>query len=79
MVGADRDNPLIAAAGSNPHITVMLHFEGAALLAQVAVTLWLIIALVGFSFRRSTPWLICAAFAALALLSVVVVIADGTA
>jgi hypothetical protein len=57
----------------------MLKFEGAALLAQVIATLWLIAALVGFRIRRSRPWLICAAFAALALLSVVIVIADGTA
>jgi hypothetical protein len=57
----------------------MLHFEGAALLAEVAATFWLIIAVVGFSIRRSTPWLICAAFAALVLLSTVIVIADATA
>ena len=57
----------------------MLHFEGAALLAEVFAALWLIVALVGFSIRRSTPWLICVAFAALALLSTVIVIADGTA
>jgi hypothetical protein len=57
----------------------MLRFEGAALLAEVIAAFWLIIAVVGFSIRRSTPWLICAAFAALALLSAVIVIADGTA
>lgn len=57
----------------------MLHFEGAALLAEIAAALLLIIAVIGFSIRRTTPWLICAAFAALALLSAVVVIADGTA
>jgi hypothetical protein len=57
----------------------MLHFEGAALLAEIAATFWLIIAVVGFSIRRSTPWLVCAAFAALALLSTVIMIAGGTA
>jgi hypothetical protein len=57
----------------------MLKFEGAALLAQVIATLWLIGALIGFSIRRSKPWLICAAFAAFALLTAVIVIADGTA
>jgi len=57
----------------------MLKFEGAALLGQVIATLWLIVALLGFRIRRSTPWLICAAFAALVLLSAVIVIADGTA
>jgi hypothetical protein len=54
----------------------MLKFEGAALLAEVIATLWLIGALIGFRIRRSTPWLICAAFAALVLLSTVIVIAD---
>jgi hypothetical protein len=57
----------------------MLHFEGAALLAEIAAAFLLIIAVIGFSIRRTTPWLICAAFAALALLSAVVVIADGMA
>jgi len=57
----------------------MLKFEGAALLGQVIATFWLIVALLGFRIRRSTPWLICAAFAALVLLSAVIVIADGTA
>jgi len=57
----------------------MLTFEGAALLAEVIAAFWLIIAVVGFSVRRSTPWLICAAFAAFALLSAVIMIADGTA
>jgi hypothetical protein len=57
----------------------MLRFEGAALLAEVIATFWLIIAVVGFSIRRSTPWLVCAAFAAFALLSAVIMIADGTA
>jgi hypothetical protein len=57
----------------------MLTFEGAALLAEVIAAFWLIIAVIGFSIRRSTPWLICAAFAALALLSAVIMIADGTA
>jgi hypothetical protein len=57
----------------------MLRFEGAALLAEVIATFGLIIAVIGFSIRRTTPWLICAAFAALALLSAVIVIADGTA
>jgi hypothetical protein len=57
----------------------MLRFEGAALLAEVIAAFWLIVALVGFRIRRSTPWLICAAFAAVALLSAVIMIADGTA
>jgi hypothetical protein len=55
----------------------MLKFEGAALLGEVVATLWLIVALVGFSIRRSAPWLVCAAFAALVLLTTVLVIAGG--
>jgi hypothetical protein len=57
----------------------MLRSEGAALLAEVFAAFWLIIAVIGFSIRRSTPWLICAAFAAFVLLSAVIMIADGTA
>jgi hypothetical protein len=57
----------------------MLRFEGAALLAEVIAAFWLIVAVVGFRIRRSTPWLIGAAFAAVVLLSAVIMIADGTA
>jgi hypothetical protein len=57
----------------------MLRFEGAALLAEVIAALWLIIAVAGFRIRGTTPWLIGAAFAAVVLLSAVILIADGTA
>ncbi|HEX3505612.1 MAG TPA: hypothetical protein VHU22_19690 [Xanthobacteraceae bacterium] len=57
----------------------MLQFEGAALLGQVIATALLILALIGFSIRRSTPWLICVAFAAVMLLTTVVMIADASA
>jgi hypothetical protein len=67
----------VAASAEHPHLQSMLRFEGAALLAEVIAMLWLIVALVGFSIRRSTPWLIGAAFAALVLLSTVIVIADA--
>jgi hypothetical protein len=57
----------------------MLQFEGAALLGQVIATALLILALIGFRIRRSTPWLICVAFAAVLLLTTVVMIADASA
>jgi hypothetical protein len=57
----------------------MLQFEGAALLGQVIAAALLILALVGFSIRRSTPWLICVACAAVMLLTTVVMIADASA
>jgi hypothetical protein len=61
------------------HLEGMLQSDGAALLAQVIATALLILALIGFSIRRSTPWLICAAFAAVMLLTTVVMIADASA
>jgi hypothetical protein len=57
----------------------MLTFEGAALLGEIAAAAWLVIALIGFSIRRSTPWLVCAAFAAVTLLTTVMIIADASA
>jgi hypothetical protein len=57
----------------------MLKFQGAALLGEVIATAWLVIALIGFSIRRSTPWLVCAAFAAIVLFTTVIVIADASA
>jgi hypothetical protein len=60
------------------YIGAMLKFEGAALLGEVIATVWLLIALVGFSVRRTTPWLICASFAAAMLLITVVMIVDAT-
>jgi hypothetical protein len=56
----------------------MLTTEGAALIAEVVATAWLVIALVGFNIRRTTPWLVCAAVAALLLLSTVMLIVDAT-
>jgi hypothetical protein len=57
----------------------MLTFEGTALLGEVVAAACLAIALVGFRIRRTTPWLICAAFAAAVLLSTVIMLADATA
>ncbi|HUC49985.1 MAG TPA: hypothetical protein VMA30_11410 [Xanthobacteraceae bacterium] len=42
-------------------------------------TAWLVIALIGFNIRRTTPWLVCAGVAALLLLSTVIVIVDVSA
>ena len=67
------------AGSGRSYVEVMLKFEGAALLCEVIATAWLVVALVGFSIRRTTPWLICAAFAATVLLSAVIMIADATA
>jgi hypothetical protein len=61
------------------YLKVMLKFEGAALLGEVIATAWLVIALIGFSIRRSTPWLICAAFGAMMLLTTVIMITDASA
>jgi len=57
----------------------MLTTEGAALIAEVVATAWLVIALIGFNIRRTTPWLVCAGVAALLLLSTVIVIVDVSA
>jgi hypothetical protein len=56
----------------------MLQFQGAALLGELFATVWLVIALIGFSIRRTTPWLVCAAFAAVMLLTTVIAIADAS-
>jgi hypothetical protein len=57
----------------------MLKFDGAVLLGEVIATAWLVVALIGFSIRRSTPWLVCAAFGAAMLLTTVIIIADASA
>jgi hypothetical protein len=55
----------------------MLTFEGAALIAEVIAAALLIIALIGFRVRRTTPWLLCAAIA-LAIFMTTVVVMVGT-
>ena len=55
----------------------MLEFDGAALLGEVIAAAWLVIALIGFSIRRTKPWLICVVFAGLMLFTAVVMIADA--
>jgi hypothetical protein len=54
----------------------MLTLEGAALMAEVVATALLIVGLVGFRIRRTTPWLACAALAGIMLLSTVMVLID---
>ena len=45
-------------------------------MAEVVATALLIVGLVGFRIRRTTPWLACAALAAIMLLSTVMVLID---
>lgn len=61
------------------YIEHMLRFDGAVLLGEVIATAWLVVALIGFSIRRTKPWLICAVFGAAMLLTTVVIIADASA
>ena len=56
----------------------MLTVEGAALIVEVIATAWLIVALIGFRLRRTTPWLLCAAIALATLMTTVIVIVDAT-
>ena len=56
----------------------MLTFEGAALIAEVIAAALLIIALIGFRVRRTTPWLLCAAIALAMLMTTVAVIVDAS-
>jgi hypothetical protein len=56
----------------------MLTLEGAALIAEVIATAWLVVALIGFGLRRTTPWLLSAAVALAILMTTVVVIVDAT-
>jgi hypothetical protein len=59
-----------------PYVEFMLRFEGVAMIGELIAAACLIVALIGFRICRSTPWLVCAAFAAAALLTTVVMIAD---
>jgi hypothetical protein len=54
----------------------MLTFEGVALIAEVLAAAWLIIALIGLSIRRTTPWLFCAGVALVMLMTTVAVLVD---
>ena len=56
----------------------MLTFEGAALIAEVIAAALLIIALIGFRVRRTTPWPLCAAIAFAMFMITVVVIVDAS-
>jgi hypothetical protein len=57
----------------------MLTVKGAALIAEVVATAWLMIALMGFSRRRNRLWLVCSVVAvAMLLTSVAVIIGAST-
>jgi hypothetical protein len=74
MIAASKGH--LPAPPGRAYVACMLRFDGAALLGEVIAVAWLAVALIGFSIRRSTPWLVCAAFAAMMLLTTVIVIAD---
>ncbi|MGA8319776.1 MAG: hypothetical protein WBE48_11675 [Xanthobacteraceae bacterium] len=56
----------------------MLTIKGAALIAELIAAALLIIALIGFRVRRTTPWLLCAAIAFAMFMITVVVIVDAS-
>jgi hypothetical protein len=56
----------------------MLTLKGAALIAELVAAACLVIALAGFSIRRSTPWLVCAVVAGAMLLTSVAIIIDAS-
>jgi len=66
----------LAMTHAASYVESMLRFEGIALIGELTAAACLVLALIGFRIRRSTPWLVCAAFAAAALLTTVVMIAD---
>jgi hypothetical protein len=71
-------NGHLAAGTSPPHLRLMLTLEGAALIAEVLAAAWLIVSLLGFGFRRTAPWLLCAAAAFIMLMTTVIVLVDAT-
>jgi hypothetical protein len=56
----------------------MLTIKGAALIAEVIAAALLIIALIGFRVRRTTPWLLCAAIALAIFMTTVIVVVDAS-
>ncbi|MGA9948395.1 MAG: hypothetical protein WBQ24_09120 [Xanthobacteraceae bacterium] len=69
-----RDNERLAAGVPRPQLHAMLTIHGAALIAELIAAAALIIALIGFRVRRTTPWLLYAAIALAMLMTTVVVI-----
>jgi hypothetical protein len=56
----------------------MLTLKGAALIAELIAAACLVVALAGFSTRRTTPWLVCSIVAGAILLTSVAVIIDAS-
>jgi hypothetical protein len=53
--------------------------EGSVLFAELIAALMLIVTLVGFAIKRSTPWLVSSALAAMVLLVAVSILVDWSA
>jgi 4-hydroxybenzoate polyprenyltransferase len=68
----------LAAGVPRPQLYFMLTIKGAALIAELIAAALLIIALIGFRVRRTTPWLLCAAIAFAMFMITVVVIVDAS-
>jgi hypothetical protein len=56
----------------------MVTAEGLVLIAELVAAVALVIALTGFTLRRTMPWLVCSAMAFTALIAAALFIVDTT-